>query len=43
LRPNKIYRHVLGKPQESDELVYEETDETFTVGLKNRSRKIFFL
>jgi len=44
LRPNKIFRHVLGKPQESDELVYEETDETFTVGLKkSKSRKFLFI
>jgi len=44
LRPNKIFRHVLGRPQESDELVYEETDETFTVGLKkSKSRKFLFI
>ncbi|EPR68024.1 S9 family peptidase [Cyclobacterium qasimii] len=44
LRPNKIFRHVLGQPQESDELIYEETDETFTVGLKkSKSRKFLFI
>lgn len=41
LRPYKIYRHVLGKPQDSDELVYEESDETFTVGLKKSKSKNF--
>lgn len=25
-RPNRVYRHTLGQPPESDELVYEETD-----------------
>ncbi|MFC4636004.1 S9 family peptidase [Dokdonia ponticola] len=29
LRSNKIYKHVLGTPQSEDEMVYEETDETF--------------
>ena len=44
LRPNKIFRHVLGTAQESDELVYEEKDETFTVGLrKSKSRKFLFI
>lgn len=29
LRSNKVFKHVLGTDQSSDEMVYEETDETF--------------
>lgn len=29
LRSNKIFKHVLGTPAAQDQLVYEETDETF--------------
>jgi oligopeptidase B len=29
LRSNKIYKHILGTSQSQDEIVYEETDETF--------------
>jgi len=29
LRSHKVYKHVLGTPQSQDEMVYEETDETF--------------
>ncbi len=29
LRSNRIYKHKLGTPQNTDELVYEENDETF--------------
>lgn len=44
LRPNKVYRHVLGTPQETDVLIFEEKDETFTVGLKkSKSREFLFI
>ena len=33
LRSYRIYKHVLGTPAEADELVYEETDETFSCGV----------
>ena len=39
LRTYRIYRHTLGTDPASDELVYEETDETFSTGVfKSRSR-----
>lgn len=44
LRPNKVYRHVLGTDQETDELIFEEKDETFTVALKkSKSKKFLFI
>lgn len=33
LRNNRIYRHTLGQPQSEDELLWDETDETFSVRL----------
>lgn len=37
-RPHRIWRHMLGRPQSSDQMVFEEKDERFTVGLiKTRS------
>lgn len=33
LRNNRIYRHTLGEPQSKDELLWDETDETFLVHL----------
>jgi oligopeptidase B len=40
LRTNKIFRHIIGTPQSKDELVYEETDETFsTYVYKTKSKK----
>ena len=36
----QVYRHTLGEPPESDELVYEEKDDTFSVSLyKTRSER----
>ena len=32
-RPYRVYRHQLGTPQADDELLYEETDERFFVGV----------
>ncbi|MEX0291577.1 MAG: S9 family peptidase [Flavobacteriaceae bacterium] len=40
LRSNKIYKHVLGTPTSSDELVFHEEDETFsTFVYKTKSKK----
>ncbi len=44
LRSNKIFRHILGTPQEKDQLIYEETDETFTIGIgKSKSKKYLII
>ena len=44
LRSSRIYRHVLGTPPSTDELVYEEKDETFSVFVtKSKSRKYLFI
>ncbi len=44
LRSNKVYKHVLGQSQAEDELVFEETDEKFTVRIqKSKSGKFLFL
>ncbi len=32
-RPSKIYHHIVGQPQSSDRLVYEETDPGFFMGV----------
>ena len=34
LIPNRVYRHELGSDQATDALVYEETDNTFTMGIE---------
>lgn len=33
LRSHRIFKHVLGTPASADELVFEETDETFSCGV----------
>ncbi len=39
-RPYRLYRHVLGTPPADDELVYEEADEAYYMGLaETRSRE----
>lgn len=39
-RPYRLYRHVLGTAQAADQLVYEEKDERFRVGVEvTRSKK----
>ncbi|GAB5566022.1 MAG: oligopeptidase B [Winogradskyella sp.] len=44
LRNNKIYKHVLGTLQSEDELVFEETDETFNCFIgKSKSRDYMFI
>jgi oligopeptidase B len=43
-RPHRIYRHRLGTPVAQDELVYEEKDERFNVGVhRSRSKAFLFL
>jgi oligopeptidase B len=40
LRAHQVWRHRLGTPVDQDVLVYEETDETFAVGVgRTKSRK----
>jgi oligopeptidase B len=44
LRAYQIYRHVLGNDPAQDELVYEETDETFACYVyKTKSKKYLFI
>jgi len=44
LRSSKIYKHRLGTPAEKDILVYNETDETFSVNLsETKSRKYILI
>ncbi|WP_250435941.1 S9 family peptidase [Hanstruepera flava] len=43
LRQNKIWKHILGTPQDSDVLVYEETDETFNSGVYKTKSKAFIM
>lgn len=44
LRSHQIYRHVLGTPPSLDVLVYEETDETFSVFVtKSKSRRFLLI
>ncbi len=44
LRPYRLYRHTLGQPVETDELIYEEPDPQFFVGCeKSRDDRYIFL
>jgi oligopeptidase B len=44
LRSDKVFRHILGKPVDTDVLVYSETDETFNVFLsETKSRKYIMI
>ncbi|MFK7786491.1 MAG: S9 family peptidase [Crocinitomicaceae bacterium] len=44
LRSNQIFKHVLGTPVEDDQLVFEETDETFGCSVyKTKSRKYIMI
>lgn len=44
LRPEKIWRHRIGTKQSTDELVYHESDPTFTTGVyKSKSRKYIII
>jgi oligopeptidase B len=44
LRPQKIFRHVLGRPGDTDKMVFHEADETFnTYVYKSKSKKYIFI
>ncbi len=44
LRSDRIYKHVMGTPATSDQLVYEESDETFnTYVYKSKSKKYIII
>jgi len=43
LRQNKIYKHILGTNQSEDELVYEETDVTFSCGVYKSKSKDYLM
>ena len=42
-RPREIYKHVIGTPINSDELIFQEKDETFTCGISLSSDEKFFI
>ena len=42
-RPRQIFKHFVGKPLESDELIFEEADETFTCGISLTSDEKYFV
>ena len=44
LRVNKIFKHYLGSQPADDEIVYEEKDESFSVGIsKSKSEEFLFI
>ena len=43
LRQNKIYKHTLGTKQSEDELVFEETDVTFSCGVYKSKSKDYLM
>lgn len=43
LRQNKIFKHVIGTDQSEDELVFEETDETFSTFVYKTKSKSYIL
>ena len=44
LRPCQVFKHVLGTDPSTDQLVFEEADETFSVDVsKTRSRRYLFI
>src|SRR5262249_38267221 len=39
-RPHRLYRHTLGQPKDKDELIYDEKDELFRLGVgRTRDKK----
>ncbi len=42
-RPRAVWRHTIGKPADSDELVYEEADESFFLALGRTQSRAFVL
>lgn len=43
LRSYRIYKHILGTPASADELVYEETDESFSCGVGKSKSNAFLM
>ena len=44
LRSERVYKHIVGQDHSLDELLFEEKDETFNVGIyKSRSNKIIYI
>lgn len=41
LRADRVYFHILGESQTKDKLIYQEKDETFSVGLKYSSDRTY--
>ncbi len=42
-RPRQIFRHILGTPNDKDQLIFEEKDPTFTVGIGITSDEKYFI
>ncbi len=42
-RPRQIFKHVLGTPNNQDQLIFEEKDETFTCGIGITSDEKYFI
>ena len=42
-RSKKIYKHILGTPSKEDELIFEEKDDSFSVGISLSSDEKFFI
>ncbi len=42
-RPRQIFKHVLGTPNDQDQLIFEEKDETFTCGIGITSDEKYFI
>ncbi len=43
LRPNRVYKHILGTDPSKDALVFTEEDETFSIGLSKTKSKAYLL
>lgn len=44
LRPDKVWKHILGSRQQEDTLIYEESDDTFSLDLgKTQSREYILI
>ena len=42
-RSKKIYKHILGTPSKKDELIFEEKDDSFSVGISLTADEKFFV
>ena len=43
IQTNKVYKHVLGDPQDKDTLVYEEVDSEFSISIDKSTSKEFLI